>query len=547
MRFSFVIPFAFTVLWGCTANENGFDDGSPAPARADSISFDETGTLELQPAETHQVSVTTAPDAVVKFLLLGDSSDAGLDTSTVQADATGHAVVTLQAPTKPSTFHIAATAGDNASDELQVAVSEFGFATIKVAPHYTGTRSVTQWTASVVVGASCADVIAAYPKDPEGALMGEAPPDGEPTVESVPVGPSLAIAVRSSALMWGCTEKTLSEPKGTLEVPIEILNRPMVLDRASLTVGLDFGVDHQTYPQLLQYGGYELIDAAFPTGTSASDLLDTIAMSLPSAQLASFDEHRTSANLDESVTQAFLTDPRALAQDWLANVQAASPNAPKITGVLKGDATMPGTALFDVTALGPVSGVSAGVTDDAHLSWSATSDDVLLVGGDIAYSSTRYVGSLMSAEAVASNPTASNASDALALGIDCDVVGPELEGFEGCSSDCGAGALPAGTHRDVAARPRCGRRRGNARCQRFRGGARRREGRAGVGRWHLARQPRWLGNHLPGEGRRERLFGRPPGLSLIRADTASAPALVRCGTRRRQARGLHNPPQWSLP
>ncbi len=423
---------------GCTVSSVGGPGNGGAPTVGTSVAFDQHDTLELSPSELYQVRATTTPGATVSFLLIGDSYDASLDQGAARADDAGHVVVTLKAPSRPSTFHLVATTGKNATDDLPVAVSEQGFGSIRVTPKYAGGRKVAGWTASVAVGASCDAVLAGFPKDPIGALHADAIANGKPLLTSVPVGPSLAVAVRSGALMWGCTETQLTSPETTTELTLDVLNRPMVLSTASLTLGLEFSPSALTYDALLDDSANLLSVTAFPQGSSATDLLDAVRALLPAASQASFDQHRQAGSLDVTVASAMAADPRSLLSGWLAAAKASSPStSPQITGVLKGSASRPGAADFGVTALGPVSAATAGVSTQAMLSWSANADDTLVIGGHFTYSPTRYVGALLSAEALKADANATDAASALATGIDCASIGPLLEGFDGCMSSCG--------------------------------------------------------------------------------------------------------------
>ncbi len=427
-------------LTGCTAQSTDLGANPAQPIAGDSVTFGDKGTLELKPSELREVKVTTTPGATVSFLILGDSFDASLDQGTVVADSQGSAVVTLKAPTKPSTFHVLATTGKAASDELSVAVSELGFASVRIAPKYAGGRKVTGWTASVAVGASCDTVLAGFPKDPAGALKADAPASGKPLVTSVPVGPTLAIAVRSGAVVWGCIDGTeLSSPNTVIDLSLDVLNRPMVLGTASLTLGLEFSPLASSYRAMLDDSTALLTSSAFPPGAPAGDLLDAMRAQLPASDQAAFDAHRQSSTLDSTVGQALAADPRLLVAGWLTNVKSAAPppSAPQITGVVKGSADSQGAATFDITALGPVPAANAGVSALSRLTWSAMSDDTLIIGGHFTYSPTRYVGALLASEAVMTTPGAIDASSALALGIDCQSLGPLVEGFGSCSAGCG--------------------------------------------------------------------------------------------------------------
>ena len=79
---------------------------------------------------------------------------------------------------------------------------------------------MVEWTASVVVIASCADLAATLPEEPAGALTATAPASGMPVIpENAPVGPNLAVVVRAGHFAWGCADTAAPTPGGTMTCP----------------------------------------------------------------------------------------------------------------------------------------------------------------------------------------------------------------------------------------------------------------------------------------------------------------------------------------
>ena len=180
-----------------------------APGTNASLAFASPGTLKLAPGETTAVEVqATPPDHYeLSFYLVGAALDASLSPASMMADGDGHASVTMRAPNSATSYVLRATITDGPSADLQVAVSDKGFGSLRIEPSYAGTRTTDQWIAKVVSGTSCAALSAALPEDPAGALTATAAP-GEPLIVDVaPVGPNLAVVVRGGHYMWGCADE----------------------------------------------------------------------------------------------------------------------------------------------------------------------------------------------------------------------------------------------------------------------------------------------------------------------------------------------------
>ncbi|MFO0618716.1 MAG: hypothetical protein U0414_39350 [Polyangiaceae bacterium] len=343
------------------------------------------------------------------------------------ADENGGATVTLKAPSKPAAFHIVAKVGDNASADLAIAVSELGFAKVRVQPKYGGIRSVDEWSASVSVGVDCAAALKAYPGDLDGSLKAKSSKDGEPVVASVPVGPDLAIVARSGAVIWGCVEGKLTQPNVEFEMPLEVTDVPLALGTAKLDLELAFTPSTGEFKSLVQQGGAHLAAAAFPSASEASTILDTMRDLLASDAVADFDEHRVTTQLDATIETLLVGhSARDAIAGWTELALGATSAGMKdlaITGQLVGSAENPLAPTFSIDALGPVPGALAGTAPSVELSWKSEPSDTIVAGGTIYFSPTRFAGALVAAESVLSDPTATTGAEALANVVDCAAIG----------------------------------------------------------------------------------------------------------------------------
>ncbi|HHH29377.1 MAG TPA: hypothetical protein ENK57_13670, partial [Polyangiaceae bacterium] len=217
--------FAPTMTACTTSDSAGVEDdasGGGLPGPDASIAFANEGTLTLAPGEQATVTVITSPAQryEISFLLVGDTLDASLSNSTVVANDQGEASVTLRAPNSATSFAVRAKIKDGNHADLPVAVSDQGFGALDITPVYNGDREVTDWSAFVVSGKSCEALGTTFPEDPPGALEASAD-DGEALVIDVaPVGPALAVFVRSKHIVWGCSDVTNLVAEATTNVEV---------------------------------------------------------------------------------------------------------------------------------------------------------------------------------------------------------------------------------------------------------------------------------------------------------------------------------------
>lgn len=427
---------------GCSADTN-YPYQQPPPSDEPSVSFAESGTLELLPAEVRKVEVITDANAKVKLLLLGDAFDASLDAGEVVADANGRAHFELRAPTQPAAFVVRAKVGESATAELDVSVSEFGFATVRIVPKYTGKRDLGGWTADILVGQSCDVALAIDPDDPT-PLHDEAAENEQPIIESVPVGPQLAIAVRSEALAAGCVTFTASKPDSTEEVQVTVFDRPMLLDGVTLDVSLDFTPTGEGYGPLLEASIADLAEVAFPAQTPFTTiLLDAMEAELDAGPASSLAYLRTESALEENV--ALVLDGYH-AHDTCIELESsaigfaltdAQSNTSRIEGRIS---TEPDylTPTFELASFSGLAPADVGAPEEVPFSWNATADDVLVMSGVLPVSNTRLAGAFMKSALSAQRGAPTPVPVAIASLADCSQIATVIAsaGVEGCSADC---------------------------------------------------------------------------------------------------------------
>lgn len=430
---------------GCSSFQEG--DGPPDPTPESTLlEFDDAGTLELAPREVTTLELRADSNATITLLLLGDAGDASISQATVRADASGVASVDLTAPSKPTTFVVRAQVGADASATLQVAVSEQGFTTLNIVPVYDGARALDSWSADILVGGDCGTILANYPASPVGALHVSVPNIGDVTIDSVPVGPQLAIAVRSESLAAGCISFTATKPEGTEEVMVTILDRAVLLGEAELEVSLDYAPEPVGYAQLIEKAGREVADLAFPQNTPVSTLLlDAMAPVLTPDAAYAFEQIRAETDLEVQIGYVVDgVDAHALCVGFSQTASglaatSAEAGTERIEGRLIGSVDAPLTPSFELTSFAALSPLALGAPVSVPFSWSATADDVLVVSGLLPISGTRLAGSYMnlaSSEA-AGEPT--TMAQTLSNSLDCAEIASQITAageIPGCDEAC---------------------------------------------------------------------------------------------------------------
>lgn len=420
--------------------ERNEDNGTPSEDL--SIHFVETGTLELLPLEARKLEVITDPSVAVRFLLIGATADSSLDTSEIVTDENGRGAVTLLAPSKASTFRVVASAGDRARAEISVAVSDNGFATIRVVPAYQGVRPVSTWHASATVAASCASIIAGFPKDPEGALYATSEPTETPVIASVPVGPTVAVAIRSRELMWGCKEVTLPD-RQPIDLTVPVLDRPLVLGKVPLDMELEFvPVEMTDYAKVIDASKNAVIDSIVGQDFTAT-FLDAVEATMTASERADFHGERLALYLDDTVRQQLASDGvdvEATIGTWLTEDAFMAPTSLRAR-LVQSDA--PDTVDLEVQSLGPVDGASLGAPPKVSWTWSTGVEDKVFFGGQIPFSNTLFVSAFAVTRAQADYPQANTVSEAMSLLLDCESLGPILDTAASCVG-CGVDLCESG-------------------------------------------------------------------------------------------------------
>jgi hypothetical protein len=392
---------------------------------SDGLRFETTETLELAPKEEVVVVVVGPELAEVELSILGDLLDAKLDATSVVTDDSGRASFRLTAPSTAGTFEVLARAG-SATAKLSVAVSEQGFFDLTVVPLYEGGRELKDpWSADVQVGGDCAALLASYP-DPLGTLEASAPLGQSPSVESVPIGPVLAVGVRSGKLVAGCMTVTQDGVMLPDTVTVTVVDQPMVLEATRMDLALVFTVEPSGFAEFVGRGMAAVKDVSFPEGSPTTDLiLGDLPMFLPAPAAGELEAALVQpSDLVDQVSAANPNfDARAVCTSLeppaLTEAMGTLEAGEAITGTLVGVEGAPDAATFEVESF---LGLGGGIVPPGELpfGWYDEGGDFLVVSGTLPLSGSRVAGAFLGVAAASS--MGGSVVDLLQDGFDCQLA-----------------------------------------------------------------------------------------------------------------------------
>ena len=421
-----IFPLLVALAIGCgdpaaSPTEPSAPDTPDASTTGSSLTLDPPSTITLAPGEPTEISVAVEPPDVyvVRFSLLGDSLDASLDADKRVTSADGRTSVSLLAPGSPTTFRLRATAGGSATAEVAVSVSDEGFATVRVLPSYKGIRSTPTWTASALAGVTCADIPGQPPED--GPIVGVVVGGGPIELASLPVGPRIAVTLRSQKTVGGCTEISDLNPGETRDVSIKVSDMPVRLDATRLDLVMEMEPQGDSASPLLDELTTSFVHLMFPPkSTEAKSVLDAVQAQLPDA--SDFAQARVlggwdalvAAWLDES-GQLLREQVRAWIQRGLEPLRKGDVLAGKLTSI-------PGSASQGMLSLDRFHGLPlalASIPKEHVVSLGVDPGDVMIVGGKVSWLPSNLIGA---AGDVGAHDLAgtSDAVHALADAVGCD-------------------------------------------------------------------------------------------------------------------------------
>jgi len=421
---------------GPTAGEPNLGD------EPDSLEFAVVNDLSAREQVTLHVHARPAKRYHVLFGLPssgGDPLDAILDAQEADTDDTGTASVQLTAPSTPTRFDVRASVGAAAVGTLTVTVKDTGFASLLVqAQKYVGSRMITTWVASAHPNKTCAELPGIPPED--GPLQTlPASSGGAPLLNRVPASTPLAVTLRSGHFVGGCASIE-GVPPGPEDQPqtvlITVLDRPIDLSVSSLAVSFGLPTPEPSWNDALTTTANEVLGAL--PGTSIDDvdaILDAMRDASGDSRQA-FETARQGETWDVLIRADWgagaATKLHDLVAGWLsAGRQRFRDSEHLFTGSLTPIQQPPGTvagpsAALTLQSVAGLDGATSGFVNRAQVSWSASSDDTLVLGTDLYFVQSQLAAALAEAAALNAAPGVDGAAPLLAQALDCEGIGDLL-------------------------------------------------------------------------------------------------------------------------
>ena len=386
------------VLSAFACSDPQFVNPHPSPSEPDasiaSLSLEPSTTISLAPGSSIEVFVAVEPPGnyVIRFMLLGDSLDASLDASRRQTSDDGKTSVLLNAPGSPAAFRLGATAGSGANAEVAVSVRNLGLANLRVSPSYKGLRNTPSWTASAVAGVKCTEI----PGEPheDGPIVGVAV-DGDPVLlDSLPVGPIIAVTMRSNSSVGGCTELADLAPDETRGVTVPVYDMPVRIADTRLHIKLSISSDggelRPLFDELTESFLYAAFPTDIPTGTTLLDAIQSLLSATDEFEIA-----RQSMGWD-AIATAWLDvaehNPRDHIRAWIRRGLQPLYDGELLSGLLTAAFGSGTLALLSLDSFYGIPIVSSGVPQNHIVSMSVEPGDTMLSGGKITWLPSRLIG-----------------------------------------------------------------------------------------------------------------------------------------------------------
>ncbi len=425
----------------------------------DSLTFEMVSDVSAR--EQVSLRVRAAPPKVyqVRFALPttgGDPLDAILDGAYGETDGDGIASVQLTAPSRPTMFDVRASIGSSVTTTVAISVKDTGFATLLVQPLYAGFRTITTWVASAYPNKTCADLVGIPPNDgPLQTLPSSS--DAAPQLNQVPASTPLAVTLRSGHFVGGCASIEGVPPGPATKpqvVPVTVLDRPIDLGVSPLAVSFGLPATETSWNESLTAAGDDVLHALSGTSIDDVDALLDAMRDASGNSLQTLESARQAESWDDLVRAHWganaTTKLHDLVSGWLtAGRQKFSDSEHLFTGTLtpiQAPAGALGQVGADLTLLSVagLDGAKSGFVDRAQVSWSAGSDNTVVLGTDLYFIQSELAEALAEAAGLEKSPDAGAAAPLLAQALDCQGIGDLLAragandqlAYDACDSAC---------------------------------------------------------------------------------------------------------------
>jgi hypothetical protein len=255
-------------------------------------------------------------------------------------------------------------------------------------------------------------------------------------IQSVPVGPKLAVHVRGGHFAWGCADAHDITAGKSTKVKVHVVDVPPALDRTDLDLTLSYTPEPTSYGKLLGTARDGFLKAMFPPYKAESAVLLDAMMALaydPEALALA----RADGGWDALAAAHFAELPAPLTarmSGWIDLGLAGG--SPEIRGRLSAIDGVPGKAFFHAQSIGGLDAAEAGAPPVHLFSWTSAPDDAVFLSGDLFWIPSRLVGVASRAGADIELGALDTITDTLAKAAGCTDLAASLGGTEACDAGC---------------------------------------------------------------------------------------------------------------
>lgn len=410
------------------------DDGTP-PDPKDSLDFVPQTPLQLAPGATAILAVQISPprSTSVLFGIIGDSkNEAYLATEVSQTDANGKAYVSLTGPKTPGAFRVRAAVTGGPTAERAVSVSGQGFGTLLVTPNYTGTREPTEWVASAWPDLLCSSLVSDYPTGPT-EVRGSSPLSLGP----LPVGPTLAIVVRSGNLAAGCLDVPALTPDTVLPITVNVADLP-VISTSTLATKMTFSDVEDRFIAHLRTAVETRLEEATDVQDEVHLFLDSLRKAVPKANRELFDLASEERDGLEPVLLDFLGPDGRVRSVFRSHLAYAATHLSEDSAILASFDPRAEQPDIDVSEVAGVPAKACGFESEGPWSMVTEADGSFVLSGDLVFNAVPWLAGIAEARAVAE---AAALSVWLGRDFSCEALGallapPDQNLYEECDEAC---------------------------------------------------------------------------------------------------------------
>ena len=420
-------------------------------ATPEAIGFTPSTTLTLKLGSTAPCTVVVQPPDTydVALALLGASSDAALSGTIVRTGPDGRAQFSVTASNIATSFAVRASVGQ-LSNELDVSVSDEGYASLNVSGNYVGNRSIEHWVSSLITGVPCTDFHSSLPSD--GQLLVSSTSAQKIKISNVPVGATQSLILRGEYSVWGCKDIPSLVADEVLDLPVQVYDIPAVYGADPLPVNFEITTNADTWAANLALLNSQLQAAVLPPTTdNTALLLDAMRSAANNSQLqVDFDQRRISGNWQAILANAWSTKDGGsdgcisfAIDDWLSSSVSQLGKGVTIgtTLSLTSTSSSVGQEQLNLKSIAGVSTVDLQAPSSFPFKTTFGANDGLAASAELTFNEAYWVRALALSRAKLQFPGANDIPAALSALVGCGSIAASFDQAAPTSADCSQACL----------------------------------------------------------------------------------------------------------